>query len=152
MAGRYDRRRRRGPFSRRLAGVLPVDLARELLSAGLLWSPQQGDRFVLPDRGMDDQVFWLSDMTVEVHELPRGRVVGFNGVTEWALDSVRIEDALWLPREDQLREQLGDRLRALTRTDDGFAVTISDGCAAEEHRAADAEGAYARALLAVLRR
>ena len=127
--------------------MLTVALARELLAAGLLWSPRQGDRFVLPDRGMDDEVFWLSDMTVEVHELPRGRVVGFNGTTEWALDSVRLEDALWLPREDQLRAVLGDRFSALARTGTGWVV--ESGGSRHEH--VDVECAYALAVLSLLR-
>jgi hypothetical protein len=124
--------------------VLPVPLAAALLSAGLLWTPRQGDRFVLPGREMDDEVFWLADMTVQVHELPRGRVVGFNGTTEWALDSVRVEDALWLPREDQLREVLGDRF---ARLEPAWTVVLADG---SRHDDVDAEGAYARAVLAVL--
>ncbi len=132
--------------------MLSVALAEELLSAGLFWSPRQGDRFVLPGRGMDDDVFWLSDMTVEVHELPRGRVVGFNGTTEWALDSVRLEDALWLPREDQLRELLGDRFAGLRREGGRYVVALDDGGTRSEHADDDAERAYARALLAVLRR
>jgi hypothetical protein len=130
--------------------VLTVDLAQRLLSAGLLWSPQQGDRFVLPGRGMDDQVFWLSDMTVEVHELPRGRVVGFNGTTEWALDSVRLEEALWLPREDQLRSALGDRLCRLESDAGRHAVVIEQGGRPERHEADDVECAYALALLSLL--
>ena len=128
--------------------MVTVELARALLSAGLLWSPAQGDRFCLPGRGMDDDVFWLSDFTVEVQELPRGRAVGFNGTTEWALDSVRLEDALWLPREDQLRAQLGDRLDRLERTGGGWSAVLADGSA---HEHADAECAYGLALLSVLR-
>ena len=128
--------------------MLSVELARDLLSAGLLWSPVQGDRFVLAGRGMDDEVFWLSDFTVEVQELPRGRVVGFNGTTEWALDSVRLEDALWLPREDQLRTHLGDRLARLEHDDGGLTVVLRDG---SRHRAPEAEDAYGLALLSVLR-
>jgi hypothetical protein len=124
--------------------VLSVELASALLSAGLLWTPEQGDRFVLPGRGMDDDVFWLASMTVEVHDLPRGRVVGFNGTTEWALDSVRVEDALWLPREDQLREVLGDRF---ARLEPAWTVVLSDG---SRHDHPDAECAYGRAVLAVL--
>ena len=72
--------------------------------AGLLGP---GDRFVLPNRGMDDDVFVLSNMTVEVHEFPSGKVIGFNGVTEWALDSVDQREAVWLPAEHQLRDLLG---------------------------------------------
>ena len=124
--------------------MLTVDLASALLSAGLLWTPRQGDRFVLPGRGMDEDVFWLSDMTVEVHELPRGRVVGFNGTTEWALDSVRVEDALWLPREEQLRAVLGDRF---ARLEPAWTVELADG---SRHCDPDAECAYGLAVLAVL--
>jgi hypothetical protein len=124
--------------------VLTVELATALLSAGLLWTPQQGDRFVLPGRGMDDDVFHLADMTVEVHELPRGRVVGFNGTTEWALDSVRVEDALWMPREDQLRAVLGDRF---ARLEPAWTVELADGSRFDDP---DPECAYARAVLAVL--
>lgn len=130
--------------------MLTVDLARELLSAGLLWSPAQGDRFVIPDRGMDDEVFWLSDMTVEVHELPLGRVVGFNGTVEWSLDSVWLEDALWLPREDQMRAQLGDRFVRLERRHRGWSVLVDQDGVRSQHAADDVESAYARALLAVL--
>jgi hypothetical protein len=135
----------------RLHLVLTVGLAQQLLSSGLLWTPAQGDRFVLPGRDMDEQVFWLSDMTVEVHELPRGRVVGFNGTTEWALDSVRLEEALWLPREDQLRAQLGERFLGLQRGPDGWTVALDQGGRREDHVDGDVECVYARALLAVLR-
>jgi hypothetical protein len=132
--------------------VLTVELAQQLLSAGALWSPQQGDRFVIAGRGMDDVVFWLSDMTVEVQERPRGRVVGFNGTTEWALDSIRLEDALWLPREDQLRALLGDQFRTLERAGRGWAVAVDRrGTRPERYEHADVECAYALAVLAVLR-
>ena len=125
--------------------MLSVELALQLREAGLVWSPAQGDRFVLPGRGMDEQVFVLSDMTVQVHQLPRGKVVGFNGTTEWALDSVRVEDALWLPREDQLRALLLHRFVRLERAADGWTVVLARPD--EEHPAADAEDAYGRAAL-----
>ena len=44
---------------------------------------------------------------LEVHDFVGGSVNGFNGVTEGALDSVALEETLWLPREDQLRAVLG---------------------------------------------
>ena len=56
--------------SRDTRRVLPVSLARRLHDAGLRWTPGRGDRFVLTDREMDDEVFVLSDMTVEVHDFP----------------------------------------------------------------------------------
>ena len=54
--------------------MISVDLARSLRDAGLRWSPAAGDRFVVADRNMDDEVFVLSDMTVEVRtSSPPGR-------------------------------------------------------------------------------
>ena len=68
--------------------MITVEQARRLRKAGALWVPSAGDRFVVPDRDMDDDVFVVSDMTVEVHDYPGGKVIGFNGTTEWALDSI----------------------------------------------------------------
>ena len=144
--------------------MIDVDLARRLRDAGLRWRPSPGDRFVVErlvdsDDGVGD-VFTLSDMTIEAHEHPTGTVLGFNGTTEWALDSVAADDALWLPREDQLRELLGSTFVSLTRVlVDGeplaYRVTVAlDGAAAtgpdSVHVAADPETAYAHALLAYI--
>ncbi len=132
--------------------MLALDLALALREAGLRWTPRPGDRFVLPHRDMDDDVFVLSDMTVEVHEFPGGeRVIGFNGVTEWALDSVEQSEALWLPAEHQLRELLGGLFRALESASGGFAVTLDLPGGAATFRGATAADAYAAAVLAVLR-
>jgi hypothetical protein len=131
--------------------VLGLDLALSLRAAGLRWTPRPGDRFVLPHRGMDEDVFVLSDMTVEVHRFPTGSVIGFNGVTEWALDSVDQHEAVWLPAEHQLREMLGGLFVRLESGADGFEVTLSLPSGRTTHRASTAEDAYGRALLAVLR-
>jgi hypothetical protein len=130
--------------------VISVGLASELRAAGLRWAPGPGDRFVVADRGMDADVFVLSDMTVEVHDLPEGRVIGFNGTTEWALDSVESEQTLWLPRETQLRELLGGTFRALDRTGAGWRVSIEVNGRPYEAEHADAEEAYGLALLHLL--
>jgi hypothetical protein len=131
---------------------MSVALALELRDAGLRWTPRPGDRFVLPFRGMDEDVFVLSDMTVEVHEFPSGRVIGFNGVTEWALDSVQVEEALWLPAEHQLRDLLGGLFLRLEAVSGGYTVTVRlPGGGEQVHRAAGADQAYAEALLSVLR-
>ena len=71
---------------------------------------------------MDTEVFMLSEMTVEVHGPGDRRVFGFNGTTEWALDSVEERDAVWLPREGQLRELLAGTFRALRRADGQWQV------------------------------
>ena len=131
--------------------MLALDLALALRHAGLRWGPQLGDRFVLPGRGMDDDVFVLSNMTVEVHEFPTGKVIGFNGVTEWALDSVEQSEAVWLPAEHQLRDLLGGMFRLLESTSEGYAVTVRLPDGQQTFTADEAADAYATALLAVLR-
>jgi hypothetical protein len=131
--------------------VLSLDLALALRHAGLRWAPQLGDRFVLPGRGMDDDVFVLSNMTVEVHEFPTGKVIGFNGVTEWALDSVEQSEAVWLPAEHQLRDLLGGMFGSLEATSEGFAVAVRLPDGEQTFTADTAADAYATALLAVLR-
>jgi hypothetical protein len=130
--------------------VISVSLARRLRDAGVRWAPATGDRFVVADRGMDSEVFVLSDMTIEVHELPQGRVIGFNGTTEWALDSVDSGQAVWLPRESQLRELLAGTFRGLDRTEDGWSVRTSVNGADHITHDRDAEQAYALALLDLL--
>jgi hypothetical protein len=130
--------------------MISLDLARRLRAAGLTWSPVSGDRFVVVDRGMDEEVFVVSEMTVEVHDLPHGSVIGFNGTVEWALDSVNGDDAVWLPRESQLRELLGGTFRRLDRTADRWRVRTEVNGAAHEVTHTDAEQAYALALLELL--
>jgi hypothetical protein len=130
--------------------VLEVDVAQRLKEAGLLWKPAPGDRFAIPDRDLDDEVFVLSHMTIEVHTMPEGRVIGFNGTTEWALDDVELEETIWVPREDQLRELLGRTFRSLRRTDAGYEVETDLLGEARTFAAASAEEAYAAALLHLL--
>jgi hypothetical protein len=130
--------------------VIGAELAQQLKEAGLVWKPALGDRFAIPDRDLDDEVFVLSNMTIEVHTVPEGRVIGFNGTTEWALDDVEMDEAIWLPREDQLRELLGGTFRELRRGPAGYEVLID--LLGEERTFADpsAESAYAAALLHLL--
>jgi hypothetical protein len=130
--------------------VISIDLARRLRSAGVSWTPKRGDRFVVPDRDMDDDVFVVSDMVIEVHHAPGGSFVGFNGTTEWALDSVEEHKVLWLPREDQLRELIGDRLLRLERTPKGWDVVTGTESDELVTSADDVETAYGTALLALL--
>ncbi|WP_214405436.1 hypothetical protein [Pseudonocardia lacus] len=130
--------------------MISVELAARLRAAGLAWTPAAGDRFVIAGRGMDDEVFVVSELTIDVHEAPTGRLFRFNGTTEWALDSVEQEAVVWLPHEGRLREALGARFRRLEPVGDGFAVVIEDAGGEERHVDVDAERAYARALLAVL--
>ena len=130
--------------------VLSVETARALRDAGLQWTPARGDSFVMPDRGMDSDVFVLSDMTIEVHQFPEGPIIGFNGTTEWALDSVEQSEALWVPAEHQLRTLLGEAFAGLAPTGDGYRVTLRFDGTTTGHEGPDAAEAYGRALLSLL--
>lgn len=126
-----------------IAHELAIRIASLLDARGASWQPRSGDRFVFCDRDLD-QVFVISEMTIEVAELPTGRLIRFNGTTEWALDSTPADDVVWLPWEHQLRGLLGDRFVALARVPEGWAVTLTDGT---RQVADDPEDAYAQALL-----
>jgi len=131
--------------------MIDIDVARRLKDAGLSWDPVDGDLFMIDTEQMRDEAFMLSSMVIE-HAVGRagGQVLRFNGTTEWALDSIEQHEALWIPREDQLRAALGTAFRALRRDEDGvFTVVLSpaDGAEGREIRAPQAEDAYAGALL-----
>ena len=131
--------------------MISVDLARRLHDEGLLWSPMPGDRFVVDRPETEHDVFHLADMTVDVHEMVGGTVIGFNGVAEWALDSVSLEETLWLPREDQLRAVLGHDFVGLGVQGEEYAVVALVDGAPLTFSSADAEEAYGLAVLDVLR-
>jgi hypothetical protein len=126
--------------------VIPLEMATRLRQAGLAWTPAAGDRFALPDRGLDE-AFVLSNMTIQVYELPRGAVIGFNGTTEWALDDVEQDEAIWLPAEHQLRDRLGDTFDQLSRVDGRYQVVTRAGGRRTVFEASTPEEAYAEALL-----
>lgn len=132
--------------------MISIALARGLRDAGLEWHPASGDAFCIDREEFESDVFTLSDMTIEAHEFDTGTILGFNGTTEWALDSVALEDALWLPREDQLRQLLGGTFLALVRLDGG-GYRVDTELRGEQHSASAAEpaDAYAMALAELLR-
>ena len=105
---------------------------------------------MVPDRDLDDVIFVVSHMVVEVDDSSMGRVLKFNGTTEWALDIVQSGEALWLPREDQLRAMLGRHFVALASTPAGYVVMVDRQGQEQRHEDLDAECAYARAVLSVL--
>ena len=130
--------------------MISLDLARQLEDAGVSWVPGDGDRFVVPDRDLDDDLFVVSQMVVEVDDSSMGRVLKFNGTTEWALDVVHSGEALWLPREDQLRVLLGHHFVSLATTEGGYVVVVDHDGHEQRHEDLDVECAYARAVLIVL--
>lgn len=134
--------------------MISLDLGRALQRVGISWTPSPGDRFMVPDRDLDDHVFVVSDMVVEVRETPSGPLLAFNGTTEWALDSLEAGDAVWLPREDQLRTLIGPAFRTLESVGGGdlppgFVVTVEHGGDTRRFVEVSPAAAYARALLAL---
>jgi hypothetical protein len=130
--------------------MISPDLALRLHDAGLAWSPDNGDRFWLPDRELDEAVFTVSDMVVEVRDLPAGRTLAFNGTTEWALDDVEEHEAVWLPRLDQLLDVLGPRFLSLSARSGGNVVRVQVEDREEDHVDVGAADAAARAVLSLL--
>lgn len=136
----------------RIDVMISTELALALRAAGLVWHPVSGDRFQLDEPEFDADVFTVSEMTIEPRDYPTGRILAFNGTTEWALDSVALEDALWLPHESQLRELLRGAFRSLRRLPDTHRVEVVIGGEAFEFEHPEPADAYALAVLELLRR
>lgn len=138
--------------------MISRELAVALKQAGLVWHPASGDRFQLdlPDdveSEVEADVFTVSEMTIESHRTPSGAtILGFNGTTEWALDSVTLGDAVWLPREDQLRELLRSTFRSLRRLADAFEVEVEIAGQPRRFEHPDPAEAYGFALLELIGR
>jgi hypothetical protein len=130
--------------------MIDENLARLLRAAGLRWQPASGDTFAVDRPDMAGEHFTVSEMTIEPHHFDTGTILGFNGTTEWALDSVDSDQAVWLPRETQLRELLAGTFRSLERTAHGWQVRIEVNGAAHAEQDPDVEQAYGRALLHLL--
>lgn len=132
--------------------MISTELAVSLRDAGLVWRPRSGDRFQLNEPEFEADVFTVSEMTIEPREYPTGKILAFNGTTEWALDSVALEDALWLPHEDQLRELLRGTFRALRRLPDIYEVEIEVAGQSMTFQHPEPADAYALAVWELLRR
>ncbi|GAA1711575.1 hypothetical protein GCM10009809_04790 [Isoptericola hypogeus] len=132
--------------------MISTELAARLRDAGLVWHPADGDRFRIDSPELSADVFTVSTMTIEAHDFPTGTILGFNGTTEWALDSVPVEDTLWLPREDQLRELLRHSFRALRSASDGYEVDVDLLGDRRTFAASDPAEAYGQALVALIER
>ena len=141
-----------------MSAMLSLPLARQLKTAGLVWSPAKNDFFVVPDRGMDEMLFVCTDMTIMFEQIHGHPAITFHGVSEWALDYVMIAEVVWMPTEGQLRERIEQFLvgrsqpvLTLRSTADGYRCEIPfEG----KLRAFDAFGAaecYGLALLHLLK-
>ena len=137
--------------------MLSLAIAQQLKNSGLSWSVAKNDYFIIPDRGLDDEIFVINDMTVMVETLSGALAVTFHGAVEWALDHVEVADLVWIPREDQLRALLEQHLigepepsLVLISTADGYRCEVQFR---EQFLAFEAFGAsdtYGQALLYIL--
>jgi len=137
--------------------MISLALAQKLKKAGLNWSPIKNDFFVVPDRGLDEQIFVITDLAVIVEKLHGQLSITFHGTPEWALDQVVITEAVWLPTESQLREMLELRLVVerqpairLSSVSDGYWCEIQFQERVVIFEAFGAAEAYGTALLYVL--
>jgi hypothetical protein len=137
--------------------MISPTLAQQLKVAGLSWTPAKNDFFAIPDRGFDDTIFVISDMTVMVAELRGQLAVHFHGALEWALDYILISELVWLPTETQLRELLEQQLVGepepalkLVSTTDGYHCEIHFQGETLEFDAFGVSETYGLALLHIL--
>ena len=136
--------------ARHTAPVISRDLAVRL-APYVSWTPANGDVFFIPRPEIADSVFTVSDMVVELVVAGGESRFHFNGTVEWALDSVESDQVVWMPREDQLREMLGDYFLSLDSSAGGFVVTVSGPDKAHHTETTlEAADAYAHAVLYVL--
>lgn len=133
--------------------MLTIDLARRLREAGFSWTPAEHDTFIIPDAGMDQKIFVISELTALVQPLAGVQHITFHGSSEWALDHVMIGDAIWLPSETQLRLALEERVPGgaytLDHRSEGYRCMLS-GADGDGRFQSSAEDAYGEALLHTL--
>ena len=137
--------------------MISLESARKLKRAGLTWTPNLHDFFAIPDRDLDEDIFVISDIQATISVILLQQVISFQGASEWALDSLLIEEAVWMPREDQLRDFLeilllktnfsGIKLRIGI---DGYRINMIFQDHEYQFRDNDASEVYAKALLFIL--
>lgn len=139
--------------------MISLETAKALKAAGLVWRPGMLDFFGIPDRQMDDKIFAISDVLVTVEMLHGAQVVAFQGASEWALDSLVTSEAVWIPREEQLRLALEGGLLATGRPElrlvgslTGYRCEFVVQGKLESFEAPEAGEAYAQGLLFLLRK
>lgn len=138
--------------------MIPLALAVELKEAGLVWRTQNYDFFAIPERGLDDRVFILADMVAYTELVQGWPAVAFHGAAEWALDYIYAHEIVWLPTEEQLREELVARwpereglALTLETAGDGYRCRVASTGTVRVFEGPAAGEAYARALLFALR-
>jgi hypothetical protein len=136
---------------------LSIATARALRAAGLAWQPAQLDTFVIPDHGLDERVFVITDMPAALAQIQGQTMMTFEGAVEWALDYIAAGEIVWLPSEAQLRELLAARLASDSAAQLSLTLTPA-GCRCDlvfrgqplAFEGPNGAEAYAAALLHVL--
>jgi len=138
--------------------MITLALAVELKEAGLLWRTKNYDFFVIPNHDLDDRVFVLADMVAYTELIQGWPAVGFHGAAEWALDYIFSDEIVWLPTEEQLREEVITQwperesfALMLEMAEGRYRCRVMAGGAEFNFDGATASEAYARALLHALR-
>lgn len=132
--------------------MLSLALAEQLKKAGLEWQPSLHDTFAVPERGMNEQRFVITEVLAYIEMFRGSPVVTFHGTAEWALDFILQTEAVWIPSETQLREmiveQAGDVV--LAQTADGYECRLKYRGETLVFAADNACDAYGSALLQLL--
>lgn len=137
--------------------MISLSLSKELKKAGLRWNPALHDFFAIPERGLDDRVFVISDLLTNIENVFGSKVVAFQGASEWALDYLVTSEAIWVPSETQLRQMVEERLLRdkgsylnLAWSMNTYRCEIFYAGQSLSFEDSDACNAYAKALLYVL--
>ncbi len=137
--------------------MITLKLARELKATGLVWRAQLLDFFAIPDRGMDERLFVISDMQANLDLFRGWPVVTFHGAAEWALDYIMTTEVVWMPTETQLRTAVKTALvnqtqqvLTLQQKTNGYCCTIGINDKQLEFDGSTASEAYGLALLYIL--
>lgn len=105
---------------------------------------------MIPDRDLDQHIFSISEMTVDVQKIAGRERIMFNGAVEWALDSIVQREVIWLPSEAQLRNRLGRAFVSLHRSQAGYRCEVVVDNQNRTYAATEPADAYALALLDLL--
>jgi hypothetical protein len=126
--------------------MISLTIAMQLKEAG-----------AIPGTELEDRLFVVSDMMIDVQKLFGKDMITFNGSVEWSLDYILRADATWLPTESQLRLYLEDHLLAfnqpafeLSKHPNGYLCRINHTGTVHEFEALKAEDAYGQALYFLL--
>lgn len=137
--------------------MISLPIAQELKKAGLVWRTGINDFFAIPDRGMDDKVFVISDLMVTMELLRGWPALTFHGTSEWAADHLFTNEAIWLPTDEQLSREIIARLPlekssrlSLSFENGAFKCTIALAGVVKTFTANSSSLGYAQALLHLL--